>query len=77
MAEKPKVEEKKEETVASNPPNIKYVGPEGKHLRRINSGMRKTIILPEDQSKPFYHERAGEVISQYRGLYKKYEQGIK
>jgi hypothetical protein len=67
-----KKEVKKE--VAKGPePNIAYVGPDGKQLSKINSGMRKSIILPEDQSKPFYHERAGEIISQYRGLYKKVE----
>jgi len=61
--------DKKQEIVQQ--PNIAYVGPKGEERTLIHSGMREPISLPKDQSKPFYHERAGEIISQYRGLYKK------
>jgi hypothetical protein len=48
--------------------NIAFVG-EGKPLVSINA-QGVSIKLPEDQSKPFYHERAKFIIQNFPHLYK-------
>jgi hypothetical protein len=48
--------------------NIAFVG-EGKPLVSINA-QGVSINLPEDQSKPFYHERARFIIQNFPHLYK-------
>lgn len=52
-------------------PNIAFVGGrEGREpLRAINNGSSE-ILLPADQSKPFYHEQASTIIRLYGWLYK-------
>lgn len=52
-------------------PNIAFVGTLAKRepLRQISDGM-DTIELPEDQSKPFYHEDAVRIIQIVPELYK-------
>ena len=48
--------------------NIAFVG-DGKPLREVNTASEK-IALPEDQSKPFYHERARFMCQTFPHLYK-------
>jgi hypothetical protein len=52
-------------------PNIAFVGEkDGKQpLLQIHNG-DTTIILPEDQSKPFYHAEAKTIVRLFRYLYK-------
>ncbi len=60
----PKTEKKPE-------PNIAFVGDEGtKPLVNIQSAHPRGIRLPEDQSKPFYHEKAQYIIRNFGHLYK-------
>lgn len=50
--------------------NIAYIGGEGaKPLTEVNA-QGLSFKLPEDQSKPFYHERAKFVIQHFPHLYK-------
>jgi hypothetical protein len=57
-------------------PNLVFIG-KGKDqktdlsqaLHVINNGMEK-IELPDDQSKPFFHKRAGAIAQLYPKLYK-------
>lgn len=72
MAKKDKIEFIDEVVVLGDtPPNIAYVGKgeDVKPLERINAPGVK-IILPADQSQPFYLEQADFVIRQFPYLYK-------
>jgi len=48
-------------------PNVAFVG--DKPLREVNA-QGLNIVLPEDQSKPFYHEQAQFLIRHYPDIYK-------
>lgn len=56
---------KKEEKTEK--PNIAFVGE--KPLKAINA-QGVTIVLPEDQSRPFYHARAGYITRHFPTIYK-------
>ena len=50
--------------------NVAYIGEKPwKPLVEVNTP-KETIKLPEDQSKPFYHERARYLIQNFGHLYK-------
>jgi len=53
------------------PHNIAFVGEKNGYqpLTAIHNG-DQTIVLPEDQSKPFYHVEAKTIIRLFRYLYK-------
>lgn len=56
----------------SDAPNIAYVGKEGwKPLKDIHTAERSVVRLPEDQSEPFYHEKASFIINTFPHLYKR------
>lgn len=61
-----------EVVIAVNPPelapNIAFVG-EGEPFKFFNTATGR-ISLPEDQSKPFYHEKAKIIIATWPLLYK-------
>jgi hypothetical protein len=63
---------KKKEEVSEESPNIAFVGgKDGKEpLPLINNGS-STIVLPADQSKPFFHVDAKTIIRLFPWLYKK------
>lgn len=56
---------------AEHAPNICFVGAkDGREpFSLINNGS-ETIVLPEDQSKPFYHAEASTIVRLYGWLYK-------
>ena len=72
MAKKKETEFVEDEVViAIDPailPNIAFVG-EGKPLKEINA-QGVSFTLPEDQSKPFHHDKAGYIVRHYPDLYK-------
>jgi hypothetical protein len=57
---------KEKETVKRDAPNIAFVG--DKPLTAITA-QDVVIALPEDQSKPFYHEQAGYNIRHFPDRY--------
>lgn len=60
------------DSVEINAPNIAYVGKAPwKPLKAVHSAHREVIRLPEDQSTPFYHEKAAYIINQFPLLYKR------
>jgi hypothetical protein len=63
----------------SDDPNIVFIGKEPwKPLTNIHTAERAVIRLPEDQSGPFYHEKARFIINHYPQLYKRFkEKGVK
>jgi hypothetical protein len=54
----------------TNPPNIAFVGDKpAKPLIYINAP-GQSFKLPDDQTKPFYHEEAGFLCRTFPHLYK-------
>jgi hypothetical protein len=62
---------KKTAPVEPGAPNIAFVGEKNGHqpLQLINNG-DATIVMPEDQSKPFHHAEAKTICKLYGWLYK-------
>lgn len=58
-------------TISDDSPNLAFVGKkDGKEpFTQINNG-NTTIILPEDQSKPFYHAEASTICQLFPLIYK-------
>lgn len=56
--------------VVTEQPNVAFIGEDPwKPLVKVTSS-HKTFRLPEDQSKPFYHENAKYLIQNFPHLYK-------
>lgn len=55
----------------SSPLKIMFVGKNGAKPRRTITDGNDTITLPEDQSKPFAHEKAQAILRHAPHLYKK------
>ena len=52
-------------------PNLEFVG---KHpVKKFKTESGETIKLPEDQSKPFYHEKAVLIAQRLPNYYKTYD----
>lgn len=62
----------RKKTSQSESPNIAFVGREKNGFQPvglINNG-DTTIVMPEDQSKPFYHPDAAVIIKLFPHVYK-------
>jgi hypothetical protein len=57
--------------MTDNKPNIAFIGKKIRRepLTRIHNGHR-TIELPEDQKRPFYHAEASTIVRLFPLLYK-------
>lgn len=52
-------------------PNIVFIGT-GKAVTQINDGMT-SMVLPEDQSKPFYHAEAARLCRLFPNKFKRFQ----